>query len=571
MGMTANNEQYGKLVSEKILNEFGHSSTGSWDQCEFMNTTYVDCPVAQKVNETSYTMNVAVHNPSSLDLESAKVPVPPESNYNVMVFNKESQTFEHAYSEKSCFEDHLDDKDLSSVVNCYVDVKVNTPAQAVSLIQMEAAPEPVKANKPEKMTQGNTISGNGLKVVFKGAKPEESTLMFDVYDELAGSKPEEFEFSMKYYQSYAFMIDTAMMNSGAYAFHPMEGQLHPYPYGDVQEVNITQGNYTQEMIITFAKQLYDEKEYSMKSKVHISIDKELPLLKIDVDLEGLPMQEVNNGYEVVPNFHVANFDNNQTFYTDSNGLEMQKRILNYRPTWKMDPNAQPVSQNYYPINSAISMKDITSKRQFTVMNDRSQGGTSMLPGTIELMQNREAPSDDNKGVGEPLREFDEFGIRGMRVKAAYYVQICDGVNRLPLQRVAQQKVHDPANYFYNFNLTRSLDTPVVKDIISEGFKKAGIVDTVKIVHVPKGKNHIHVRLQNLADLYDSNSKTYKVSVATIADTLWKYANSLSPVDYTMDIKEMSLTGNMELKEMWDRKIQWKYADKPNSSNTEEFP
>lgn len=111
---------------------------------------------------------------------------------------------------------------------------------------------------------------------------------------------------------------------------------------------------------------------------------------------------------------------------------MQQRVLDWRPTWNYNPEPrQPVSNNYYPINSAISMKDITSKRQFTVMNDRSQGGTAMAPGTLELMQNRAAPTDDVKGVGEPLLEKDEFG-RGIRVKATYYVQICDGVKRLPL-------------------------------------------------------------------------------------------------------------------------------------------
>jgi len=43
----------------------------------------------------------------------------------------------------------------------------------------------------------------------------------------------------------------------------------------------------------------------MISSVRVSIDKDLPLIKIDVDLESLPMQEVFNGYEVVPNFHIG--------------------------------------------------------------------------------------------------------------------------------------------------------------------------------------------------------------------------------------------------------------------------
>lgn len=84
------------------------------------------------------------------------------------------------------------------------------------------------------------------------------------------------------------------------------------------------------------------------------------------------------------------------------------------------------------------------------MNDRSQGGTSIAPGTIELMQNRETPSTDGKGVGEALREKNEYG-NGIRVKATYYVQICDGEKRLPLQRLVQHKINDPANYFFNFN------------------------------------------------------------------------------------------------------------------------
>ena len=74
-------------------------------------------------------------------------------------------------------------------------------------------------------------------------------------------------------------------------------------------------------------------------------------------------------------FKVDNFDNNQTFYTDSNGLEMQKRILNFRENWDLNYNYKihndNITANFYPINSAISMKDTSSSRKFTVMNERS--------------------------------------------------------------------------------------------------------------------------------------------------------------------------------------------------------
>ena len=107
---------------------------------------------------------------------------------------------------------------------------------------------------------------------------------------------------------------------------------------------------------------------------------------------------------------------------------MQKRILNYRPTWDIQANYndsnENITANYYPINSAISMKDIISYRVFTVMNDRSQGGSALSEGNIEIMQNRFVPANDNLGNDEFLTEMDEYG-NGIRVANTYYVQIFD--------------------------------------------------------------------------------------------------------------------------------------------------
>lgn len=73
-------------------------------------------------------------------------------------------------------------------------------------------------------------------------RKNDSTLVFDFYDERSGSSdPERFEFSMKYWESYGYSKNMGSnMNSGAYVFHPMEGQQHPFPYGDVKEVGISQ-------------------------------------------------------------------------------------------------------------------------------------------------------------------------------------------------------------------------------------------------------------------------------------------------------------------------------------------
>lgn len=124
-----------------------------------------------------------------------------------------------------------------------------------------------------------------------------------------------------------------------------------------------------------------------KTIVHVSLDDTFAVIRFEVDIDSLPIKEKPfNGYEVVAQFHLRNFNNNGTFYTDSNGLEMQKRVLNYRPSWnfKYSKN-ENISSNYYPIDSAISITEMNGHRKFIVMNDRSQGGSSLKDGTIELM------------------------------------------------------------------------------------------------------------------------------------------------------------------------------------------
>jgi len=60
------------------------------------------------------------------------------------------------------------------------------------------------------------------------------------------------------------------------------------------------------------------------------------------------------------NFHMLdNFEANKTFWTDSNGLEMQDRFVGYHPTFKVQKNETAnISSEYYPVDSAIAMRDV---------------------------------------------------------------------------------------------------------------------------------------------------------------------------------------------------------------------
>jgi hypothetical protein len=130
------------------------------------------------------------------------------------------------------------------------------------------------------------------------------------------------------------------------------------------------------------------------------------------------INNITRGQEVTINFEFENFDNDNTFYTDSNGLEMQERKLNYRPSWNFTTE-QPVSANYYPVNSAIAMRD-QHGMLISVQNDRTQGGSVLKAGRIEMMVQRRMLEDDNRGAGEALNETNEFG-NGQWVRPYYYI------------------------------------------------------------------------------------------------------------------------------------------------------
>ena len=59
-----------------------------------------------------------------------------------------------------------------------------------------------------------------------------------------------------------------------------------------------------------------------------------------------------------------------TFYTDSNGLELQKRVINHRDTWDLEV-VEWASGNYYPVNGMLMLKSLNSSDVVALLSDRS--------------------------------------------------------------------------------------------------------------------------------------------------------------------------------------------------------
>ena len=131
----------------------------------------------------------------------------------------------------------------------------------------------------------------------------------------------------------------------------------------------------------------------------------------------------NLGKDITVNWKMYDgFDPQNNFFTDSNSLAMQERILNKRQYYNFTDETAKVSGNYYPIDSAIAMRDQNgSNTQVTIMTERAEGGSADIDkATIELMQNRRLTEDDNKGVIEPLNEMNSDGT-GIKVITNYYM------------------------------------------------------------------------------------------------------------------------------------------------------
>ena len=116
---------------------------------------------------------------------------------------------------------------------------------------------------------------------------------------------------------------------------------------------------------------------------------------------------MGNGTEIVMVYSPSRSspsDEKQTFYTDSNGRQMVKRVQDTRFSYDLEGGnkIEPVSSNYYPINSAI-MTQVGSET-WSVLTDRSQGATKINPDEIEIMVHRRLFKDDHFGVDEPLDE-----------------------------------------------------------------------------------------------------------------------------------------------------------------------
>lgn len=281
--------------------------------------------------------------------------------------------------------------------------------------------------------------------------------------------------------------------SGAYIFRPVTQS--PQPVSTTRTITCTTAESVQTAVILFNDWTSQE----------ISLYADAEVVEVEWTVGPIPIDD-NVGKEIIVRYD-TDIQSQAQFYTDANGREVLTRRRDYRPTWNYTVT-EPVSGNYYPVNSRIWIKDQT--RQFTVLTDRSQGGASINDGSLEIMLHRRLLHDDRLGVGEPLNE-TAYG-EGLVVRGKHVLIVQPPATSALYHRVASQ------NLYMHPLATYSL-TQQTYDTYSTAYRQtwSAITDALPLnVHLltldQLSATEYLVRVENYFELLEDDNYSHPVTI-----------------------------------------------------------
>eukprot|EP01135_Chromosphaera_perkinsii_P006716 Nk52_evm3s564 gene=Nk52_evmTU3s564 len=198
------------------------------------------------------------------------------------------------------------------------------------------------------------------------------------------------------------------------------------------------------------------------------------------------------------------------FYTDSMGMEFVERQRNHRPQYEPTILFES-AQNYYPVQSAMLLKDRKSGDIVTVVNDRSQAGGSIIDGSMEFMIHRRTAQDDWRGAGEPISEPGVDG-KGLTITTEHLLIVGKGEELSYGVRQGNLLMVNPVQIYFS---TSKEAAAVVEEgnnaLVSFNGPSASLPDNIhllsgKPIHCPYktsdgvemcGHNVMKIRLQNV--------------------------------------------------------------------------
>ncbi|EAS02490.2 glycoside hydrolase family 38 amine-terminal domain protein (macronuclear) [Tetrahymena thermophila SB210] len=368
-------------------------------QCNW-NATITQCDITQKQLGQGSPVLLMIYNPSTTRQQLTRIKVP---QISLSVLNVENQQItadvicSNPQDDKDCDLYFLDKFEGYSFQYYKIVVSPLSNSIVKPYIKKQSSDE-IEIN----LSQTQVLSINTATFNFRLSTWQE---IKDDYIRSYRLFSNSFQIQYNYYTS----STDNYQSSGAYIFRP--NQQSSMPYSEIKSATVYKGKVVTVVTLDGTKtttQLRFSSIYQQKQACEV----ETFIHSIDVN-DGV-------GKEVVMLIN-TNYKNDGKFFTDSNGLELQQRQVNFRNTWDLK-QTEPVSGNYYPIGAIIGLEDQETKQRVLVVNDRSQGGTSLNQGQIEIMIHRRILRDDGRGVAESLNEFDDIKAQqGLQQKVRHYI------------------------------------------------------------------------------------------------------------------------------------------------------
>ncbi|KAK4760251.1 hypothetical protein SAY87_005144 [Trapa incisa] len=332
--------------------------------------------------------------------------------------------------------------------------------------------------------------------------------------------------------------------SGAYVFRP-NGSFPIIPEKQTP-LTVVRGPIIDELHQRINSWIYQVTRVN-KAKEHVEVEFIVGPVPTD---DGI-------GKEVVTQISTGMMTN-KTFYTDSCGRDFIERIRDYRTDWELEVN-QPAAGNYYPINLGIFMKD--SEKEFSVLVDRSVGGSSLSDGQIELMLHRRLLLDDSRGVAEALNETVcvEDDCTGLIIQGKYYFRFDPIGKGARWRRSYGQELYSPLLLAFSEqdgNSRRSSGRTQFSGIDPSYTLPENIV-VLTLQELDGGK-----ALLRLAHLYEIGEDK-ELSVTTEVQL-----KKLFPSKKIGKAIEMSLSANQERATMESKRLVWQVEDSAEEGETE---
>ncbi|GAU38122.1 hypothetical protein TSUD_318090 [Trifolium subterraneum] len=343
---------------------------------------------------------------------------------------------------------------------------------------------------------------------------------------------ESLDQTYKYYASYGDDFTANAQASGAYIFRPNGSSIQINPNGR-SPITVLRGPIVHEVHQQINSWIYQTTRL-FKGKEHAEVEFIVGPIPID---NGI-------GKEIATEIK-TNLTSSKTFYTDSNGRDFIERVRDYRKDWNLEVN-QPVAGNYYPINLGIYLKD--NSREFSVLVDRSVGGSSILDGQLELMVHRRILNDDSRGVAEALNETVCVSNKctGLTVLGKYYFRIDPVGEGARWRRTFGQEIYSPFLLAFAESEGNWGDSHVTKfSGIDSSYSLPENVAIITLQDLGDGK--ILLRLAHLYEIGEDAHLSVKSSVELKKVFHNKQINKVT---------EVSLSANQERAGMERKRLVW---------------